>query len=80
MIELTEEMRNAVEAGHGEPVRVVDPATREAFVLLRAVEYERLKAVDYDDSPWTAEERDALALEAGKAAGWEDIRGYDDTA
>jgi hypothetical protein len=33
---------------------------------------------EYDDSPWTAEERDALAWEAGKHAGWEDMDEYDD--
>ena len=33
---------------------------------------------EYDDSPWTAEERDALAWEAGKHAGWEEMDEYDD--
>ena len=32
----------------------------------------------YDDSPWTAEERDALAWEAGKHAGWDDMGEYDE--
>jgi hypothetical protein len=46
-------------------------------VLLRVEEYERLKVDDYDDSPWTSEERHALAWEAGKHAGWEDMDEYD---
>ena len=40
-------------------------------------EYERLKEDDYDDSPWTSEERLALAWAAGKHAGWEDMDEYD---
>jgi hypothetical protein len=40
--------------------------------------YERLAGEEYDDSPGTAEERDALAWEAGKHAGWEEMTEYDD--
>jgi hypothetical protein len=46
--------------------------------LLRVDEYKRLKQDEYDDSPWTAEERHTLAWEAGKRAGWEDLDEYDD--
>ena len=35
---------------------------------------------EYDDSPWTREELQALAWEAGKHAGWEDMVEYDDDA
>jgi len=52
------------------PPRLVNPRTNATFVLLRVDEYERLRE-DYDDSPWTREELQALAWEAGKAAGWE---------
>ena len=38
------------------PPRVVNPRTRETFVLLRSDEYARLTA-EYDDSPWAREER-----------------------
>ncbi len=34
--------------------------------------------LDFDDSPWTSEERHALAWDAGKQAGWEDMNGYDE--
>lgn len=40
VIELTPEQRQAVD--QGEPVRVVDPATEEAYVVVRAEVYERL--------------------------------------
>ena len=65
MIELTEAMQNAVREA-GVPVRLVDPATGEAFVLLRAEDYERL--TEYDASPWTDEEMDLLHEEAGRMA------------
>jgi hypothetical protein len=40
MIELNAEQRQAV--AHGEPVRIVDPVTHYAYVLVRADIYERL--------------------------------------
>ena len=45
--------------------------------MLRADEYERLTEEGYDDSPWTREEMEALAWEAGKSIGWEDMDEYD---
>jgi hypothetical protein len=36
--------------------------------------YDRL--TEYDDSPWTAEEMDALAWEAGQSAGWDEMNEY----
>ena len=78
MIELTEQQLQALENPEATPPRVVNPRTRETFVLLRVDEYERLKEQEYDDSPWTKEELQALAWEAGKQAGWEDMDEYDD--
>ena len=46
--------------------------------MLRADEYARLTGHEYDDSPWTSEERHVLAWEAGKHAGWDDMDEYDD--
>jgi len=63
MIELTNQLRKAVETQTGEPVRLVDPVTQEVYVLVRADQYERLKADAYDDSEWTDEEMDLLAAE-----------------
>lgn len=77
MIELTEEQMQAME-NHTTPPRLVNPRTNETFILLRVDEYERLKEEEYDDSPWTREELHALAWEAGKHAGWEDMDTYDD--
>jgi alpha-D-ribose 1-methylphosphonate 5-phosphate C-P lyase len=78
MIELTEQQMQALESPDATPLRVVNPRTKETFVLLRADDYTRLKENEYDDSPWTREELQALAWEAGKRAGWEDADEYDD--
>lgn len=77
MIELTDEQLSSLKTPDGVPPRAVNPRTKETFVLLRVEEYERLKANDYDDSPWTREELHAQAWEAGKQLGWEDMDEYD---
>lgn len=80
MIELTEQQLQAIENSETTSLRLVNPRTKETFVLLRLDEYERLKEDEYDDSPWTREELHALAWEAGKHAGWEDMDEYDDAS
>ena len=54
---------------------MIDPGTQEMFVVIRRDLYDHL--TDYDDSPWTDEEMELLAWEAGKHAGWEDMDEYD---
>lgn len=78
MIELNEELRQVLQANPGEPVRLVDPATQKAFVLLSAEEYDRLIEGLYDDSPWTDEEMDLLAAEQADSLGWEGMDVYQD--
>jgi hypothetical protein len=81
MIELNTEQQQAVTAHPGQPLRLVDPATREAFVLLRADEYERLfRDAAYDASPWTDEEMHLLAGEDADRLGWEGLESYQDPA
>jgi hypothetical protein len=75
MIELTEQQAQALKNPDSTPPRVVDPRTKETFVLLRVEEYDRLKVQEYDDSPWTREELQALAWERIKH---EDLDEYDD--
>jgi len=75
MIELTEQQIQALDTLEATPARVVNPRTKETYVLLRADEYERLKQQEYDDSPWTREELQALAWETGEQTGWDE---YDD--
>jgi hypothetical protein len=71
MIELTEQQVQALEHPDSTPPRVVNPLTKEAYVLLRVDEYERLRQ-EYDDSPWTREELQALAWERVKNEDWEE--------
>ena len=65
MIELTQEQVRALEKPDGKPPRVLNPQTREMFVLMPLADFERLQdKAEYDDSPWTDEERDLLRWEA----------------
>jgi len=75
MIQLTEQQVKALEKAEATPPRVVNPRTKETFVLLRIDEYERLKEDEYDDSPWPREELQALAWEVAERTDWEE---YDD--
>lgn len=59
MIELSVEQRKAVE--NGEPIRVKENG--HEYDLLRPDVYASLAA--YDPSPWTDDEMDVLAEEAG---------------
>jgi hypothetical protein len=75
MIELTEQQVQALEHPEVVPPRVLNPRTKETFVLLRVEEFQRLQDVIYDDSPWTREELEALAWERLKHDDWDE---YDD--
>lgn len=77
MIELTERQLQYLDDDATMPARILNPLTKQAFVLLPVDEYERLKGSDYDDSPWTRDELHSLAWEAGKQIGWEDMDEYD---
>jgi len=63
MIELTESQRRSLQKPNGEPTRVVDPTTKQEYVLLRLEDYHELLQGAYDDSPWTDKEMDLLAAE-----------------
>ena len=78
IIPLTEQQMQAVAASGETPPTLVDSHTQTTYVLIRKDLYERMTGEEYDDTPWTAEERHALAWEAGKHAGWEDMSDYDD--
>jgi hypothetical protein len=65
MIVLTQDQLNALASRETVPPRVVNPQTREMFVLVPLAEYGRLIHEEgYDDSPWTDEERAVLRAEA----------------
>lgn len=65
MIELTAEQARILDHPEELPLRVFNPQTQQTFVLLSLEEYQRLlDDEEYDDSPWTDEERDQLRAEA----------------
>ena len=72
MIELTEVQMQALAAPHAGPPCIVNPRTKETFILLRVEDYERLKDEAYDDSPWTREELQALHWERVKHEDWDE--------
>src|ERR1043166_2988029 len=63
MIELTESQRR--ELSEAEPI-AIDPQTKQTYVMIPKQTYDRMKQLLYDDSPWTDEEMDLLAQEAGE--------------
>jgi hypothetical protein len=65
MIELTQEQIQALGKPEETPPRVMNPQTRETFVLVPLADYQRIiDGEEYDASPWTDEERDLLRWKA----------------
>jgi hypothetical protein len=69
MIELTQEQRHAL-AGAESPV-ILDPETKQSYVLVRKEVFDRIKDLLYDDSAWTFDEQLRLLAESGARAGWD---------
>lgn len=65
MLELTEQQSQALGSIETAPLRLVNPSTRERFVLVRESEYDRLTddGYDYDDTGFTEEDRNAFLWE-----------------
>ena len=80
MIQLTEEQQRQLREAGGNPVRLSDSETNQTYVILPETVYERLKALVYDDSPLTDEEKRQQLADSGKRAGWDDseMDVYDD--
>ena len=73
MIALSKEIQQAIKDAQEDPVRLVDPETDVEYVVLPVETFERMqKAVYYDDDPLTEEEQNALLIEFGRIAGWDD--------
>ena len=70
VIELTQEQRNAM--NEQAEVRLIDPETNEAFVLVRAEAYDRLKRLLYDDSNFSPEEAFPMLNGVLGKEGWDD--------
>jgi hypothetical protein len=60
MIELTPQQRRELVDSE---TTVINPETKQVYVLVLKEQYERVKELLYDDSTWTDEEMDLLAAE-----------------
>jgi hypothetical protein len=78
MIELTEQQIQALRESDADSPLLRNPRTNETFVLLRLDEFERLKAAEYDDSPWTREELHALAWDRSRREDMAEDDDYED--
>jgi hypothetical protein len=76
MLELAEGQKQTL--SRGEPIRRRDNGQK--YIVVRADVYDRFLEKEYDNSPWTSQERYTLAWEAGKHAGWDDREEYDEPA
>ena len=70
MIELNPEQRQAV--AQGEPVRIIDPLTHDAYVLIRAEVYARLAALPVRPTEQRDSEISLLMLRSQQAF-WQDL-------
>ena len=73
----TPELRIALARQAGRPLRVVDPDTNRAYLIVPAELFDRLAGGAYDDTDCTDEERLELAARAGLAIGWAEMDEYD---
>lgn len=73
MIALSKEIQEAVQKSEDNLIRLIDPETNVEYVVLPAETFEQMRnGVYYDDSPLTEEEQNALLVEFGLRAGWDD--------
>ena len=73
MVELTEELRQAIATAEDTPVTLIDPRTKATYVLVRKEIYERLSGIlDEDDA-----RRFAPFLADLDPEDWEDASAYE---
>jgi len=76
---LSLDLQQALDTDIDKPLQLLDPRTKEIFVLLPAKQYEWIQGL-LEDGPLTRTEQQKLLREAGKRAGWDDpeLDVYDD--
>lgn len=73
MLTISKELQQAIQESKDNLVRLIDPETNTAYVVLPAEIFEQMQnGIYYDDSPITEEEQTALLIECGLRAGWDD--------
>jgi DTW domain-containing protein YfiP len=72
MIELTEQQQRELDAAP-RLSRILDPRTNQAYILVPAEQYERLKDL-LNSGPLTADERKVILQGVWQRANWDDPR------
>src|SRR5437868_2692841 len=75
-LELTDQQRQTLQAEHGTPIDVVDPATRQRYVLLAWEQYERVRSLlegDGEQKPSEAALGVAPGILRSQQAFWRDL-------
>lgn len=68
--EMNEELQQAIDAEPGSPLRVIDPRTKKAYVLVDAEKYDRIRALlGRDDN---LSDTYPAQMESAMRAGWAD--------
>jgi hypothetical protein len=67
---LSDDLRQALEQ-EGGPVHLVDAATNERYVIMRAEQYEKAKAL-FEEEAFDPRELYPLVEESFRKAGWDD--------
>lgn len=71
MTQLSEQQRQALQEHPGEPLRVIDAATRATYVLLSSEAYDRVRAL-FEEDDFEVEELGPLMDEIAAREGWTD--------
>jgi hypothetical protein len=69
---LTDDLREAIKREGGSPVLLVDVTTNEQYVIMRAEQFENLKALFVDGEEFDPRELYPLMARSAAAAGWDD--------
>jgi hypothetical protein len=64
MMELNEQLQQALDDNAGKPLRLVAPRTNQSYVLVRSEVYDRVKAILEQDDEWEAIDVGTLIAEA----------------
>ena len=67
-----DDLRQAIDEQGGAPLYVVDAATNARYVILRAEQYETLRALLVEDDQVDPRELYPLTAKTAAAAGWDD--------
>ena len=68
---LTDQMRQALEAEHGQPVKLVDEQTSRIYYVISAEQFEAVRAL-FTDTEFDPREAYPLISKTAGEAGWND--------